>query len=424
MKRFLLFLCLMALSCVARAEGERSPGVSPDRPPPPAPMFEEDEVKALKAWAREKRKHVTISDKGGNLTLSGEVRTEFQTVNETKNGVRQRQPRGAVPDKAMYNWDFEVNLLFNYRTDYTWATCKLEFDNPVGIGDGKFNAISLERALLGGRLLTGERYNVDIDIGRRALGYEFDSGVQFGSSMNGILVKYDHALQPVGDFYVHAGPFLIDSSVNHYGYVGEVGLLKIGGTGLYAKGSLIDRNTRKFASDRLRRLAYSFRNVQGTLGYKWYPEWLDGQVTTLYVAGLYNTAARRHEETGRHRDPWACYVGLSAGELRKQWDWSFNINYQLVQAQSVPDFDGSGVGRGNVAGTGLYGTKKRGAGDPLTVKTSVGSGNYHGYAIELQYNITNTVTVYQSWGQAFKYRKDLGPDFSYKRYEIELIYTF
>ena len=424
MRWWSISVCLLSLSHVLRIEAAPDAVELTKAKETQMVMFDADEIETLRMWAREKRKHVTIQDKGGNLTLSGEVRAEFQTTNETRNGIRQRGYRGECPNSPMYGWDFELNLLLNYRTDYTWAACKLEFDNHAGTEDDSFNAISLERAVFGGRILTGDRYNVTADIGRRGFGFEFDSKVQFGSFMNGALVKYDHALQPFGDFYFHAGPFLVNSSLNHYGYVGEIGLLKVGQTGFYAKFSLIDWDTRRVSDDRLRNLAYGFRNVQGTLGYKWYPEWLRKRVMTLYGAGLYNTAARRHKETGFHTDPWACYIGLSAGELKKQWDWSFDINYQLVQAQSVPDFDGGGAGRGNAKKTGLYSTKTRGRGEPVTSKTSVGSGNYHGYAVELQYGLTNTVTVYQSWKQTFRYRKDLGPDFSYKQYELELIYTF
>ena len=35
------------------------------------------------------------------------------------------------------------------------------------------------------------------------------------------------------------------------------------------------------------------------------------------------------------------------GELKKKNDWSLDINYQVVQAQAVPDYDSVGIGLGN-----------------------------------------------------------------------------
>jgi len=386
------------------------------------PGLEQRDIEALRDWINTKRQ-VTVKERGGNLSLSGEVRTELQSTNEKKNGIKQRGSGGAVPGTAMRAWDVEVNLMLDYRTDRTWATIKIEFDNNAGTEGGTFDRLSVERALLGGRVINADLYTVDASIGRRSFGYTFDSKVQFGSFMDGIVIRYDHALQSIGDFYLHGGPFLIDESLDQYGYVGEAALLNIGTTGLYSKLSFINWDTKK-TGDRQRNLAYEFRNLQFTLGYKLVPEWLWGKVTTLYSAILYNTAARKHVETGNKRQPLAWYVGFSIGELRKRWDWSLDINYQWVQTQAIPDFDGSGIGRGNAAKMGLYSRFSKGRGAPATVETAVGSGNYKGFAAEFLYNLTNNITVYQAWRQSVNYTTSIGPAFSYKQYEIEIIYLF
>ena len=44
------------------------------------------------------------------------------------------------------------------------------------------------------------------------------------------------------------------------------------------------------------------------------------------------------------------YAGFTLGELKKKNDWSLDINYQVVQAQAVPDYDSSGIGLGKLAG--------------------------------------------------------------------------
>ena len=117
-------------------------------------------------------------------------------------------------------------------------------------------------------------------------------------------------------------------------------------------------------------------------------------------------------------------AGFSVGELRKQWDWSLDVNYQWVQLQAIPDFDGSGIGRGNALKYGLYSKKKYGKGDHLTRGEGVGAGNYKGIAIEFLYLLTNNITVYQAWRQSVNQDPTIKPTFSYKQYEFEVIYGF
>lgn len=386
------------------------------------PGLEQRDIEALRDWINTKRQ-VTVKERGGNLSISGEVRTELQSTNEKKDGIKQRGHGGAVPGTAVRAWDVEVNLMLDYRSDRTWATIKIEFDNDAGIIGGTFNRLSVERAFFGGRIVNADLYTMDLEFGRRFLNYTFDSKIQFGSFMDGILFKYDHALQSIGDFYFHGGPFLVNERIDQYAYVGELGLLNIGGTGLYSKLSFINWDTKKTA-DRLRNLAFEFRNLQLTLGYKFVPDWWWKKITTVYAAGLFNTAARPHVVTANKKQAFAWYLGFSIGELRKKWDWSFDINYQWVQAQAVPDFDGTGVGRGNAAKFGLYSRRSKGQGAATTVETAVGAGNFKGLSVELLYNLTNNITVYQAWRQSVNYTNAIGPDFSYKQYEIELIYVF
>src|SRR5690349_21829462 len=48
-----------------------------------------DDMEALRRWIRDKRM-VTVKEIGGDLSISGDVRTEFQDTSEVKNGVQQR----------------------------------------------------------------------------------------------------------------------------------------------------------------------------------------------------------------------------------------------------------------------------------------------------------------------------------------------
>ena len=115
--------------------------------------------------------------------------------------------------------------MFDYRTDRTWASVKLEFDNDAGLFGGTFNKLKLERAFIGFRVFEKETFTTDVLIGRNRMGSFFDSKVEFGTFFDGILVRYDQTLETIGDIYVHAGVFVIDGRRNHYGYVGELGLI-------------------------------------------------------------------------------------------------------------------------------------------------------------------------------------------------------
>ena len=385
------------------------------------PGLDQKDVEELRDWIKNKRQ-VRTKKAGGVLSISGQVRSELQSTNEKKDGIKQRGSGGAVSGTAMRAWDVQANLLLDYRRARNWAVIRLVFDNNAGIEGGGSRGISLNRAFLGGRVVNAPLYTIDLEIGRRGLGYVFDSEVQFGARMDGLLFKYDHALESFGDLYFHGGPFLVNETLDQYAYVGELGVLNIFKTGLYSKLSYIDWDT-KNTDNELRNSAFRFRNIQLVLGYKFVMPKLK-KATTLYSGGLVNTAARKEEVTCRKKQNYAWYFGFSIGRLKKAWDYSLDVNYQWVQAQAVPDFDAVGTGRGNAAGIGLYSTESYGKGTATTKETAVGEGNFKGIAIEFQFNLTSNITVYQGYRQTVNYTQLIGPPFSYKQYEIEFIFSF
>lgn len=383
--------------------------------------LDDQDIRALKEWIDTKRQ-ISLKEIGGDLSISGEVRTEFQSAWETRNGEDQRGTgTGKRPGRG---YDIEVNIMLDYRTDRTWAAVKLEFDNDAGVFNGTFNKLTLERAYWGVRAISEDDYTFDIEVGRRFLGNVFDSRVQFASLFDGILFRYNQAFENVGDFYLHAGPFIINERKDHYGYVGELGLLNIAGTGFYTKFSLIDWDTKTysepFVNDRFR-----FLNTQLTLGYRFRIERLK-KIGLVYSAFLWNWAAKKLEITDYKRVPWAAYAGVSIGQLLKQWDWAFDLNYQLVSAQSVPDFDVSGIGIGNSNRSGFYTVFNSpiDGGGPSTNKTAGGQTNYHGLQFRFDLLLTDKLDMQQSYVQAFTLDKDIGPDRRFFQYELEFIYSW
>ncbi|MES2200284.1 MAG: hypothetical protein V4489_08985 [Chlamydiota bacterium] len=376
------------------------------------------DVQALREWINIKRQ-VTVKEIGGNLSISGEVRTKFNATGETIDNISQRGSGTPSPSR-----EFNVNgrLMLDYRSDLTWASIKLEFNDRAGIVSGTTNKIKLSRAYFGARAFHGDSYYVDFEVGRKKLNSSFDSQLEFDSLFDGALAKYDQSFERVGDFYIHLGTFIINDTNDQFGYVGETGLLNIADSGFYTKISLIDWDTKNM-HDELAQKRFDFIVSQMILGYKCYPAMLKKQIT-IYLAGLYNFKAKKLPITDYQKANWGSYVGFSIGELKRKGDWAIDANYQWLAAQCVPNFDVGGIGIGNATNTGFYSAKDDGTGGPNTRETAGGNVNYRGVSVTLNYLITNNINFQQQWSQSVTLDHDIGPSKRFKQYEIEFIYGF
>ncbi len=407
MKKLFLILIICAISISIFAEEDHFEGKQ-----------EDSEMEALRKWIREKRM-ITIKEIGGDLSLSGEVRVEMQDFNEKKNGIRQRGASGAIP-KPDVAYDIEVNLMLDYHTERTWASVKLEFDNDMGIDSGTTNHLAVEKAYFGGRVINGETFTFDIEMGRRFLDNVFESKVEFGSLFDGALFKFSKAYDSIGNFYVNTGVFIIDDYRSQYGQVAEMGFLQIMNTGFFVKYSFI--NWKKKFSDPARDRRFSFGVSQATTGFQgtiW------GKFCKFYAAGLYNHFAKTTVVTNFQKYPWAWYTGFSVGRIFKAKDWALDVNYQYVMPQAIPDFDVSGIKRGNAAGVGLYTANINGTGALMVdSKDPVGSCNYQGLQFEFLYAITDNLTLLENFQISTNQTNNVGPEMRYKKFEIEFIYAF
>ena len=412
----------------------------------------ETDFEALRRWLNDKRM-VTLKELGGDLSLSGEARVEFQDGNQTNNGIQQLGSNGAT-GKAAQAWDVEVNLMLDYRTDYTWSAVKLEFDNDMGTRSGTVNKIRLEKAYLGGRFIAGDTFTWDGEIGRRYFLNVYDSKVEFGSFFDGTMFRLSKAFHSIGDFYFNPGAFLVDDKTNHYGFVGEIGGLRISNCGLGLKYSVID--WKKYFSNPLKDHRYDYVVQQFTVLYQFNPAWIGKRLIKLYAAGLSNLIADNLVLPVRYptaNDPgvtfdkdgkvvipktspsyiptknfgkqnWGWYTGVAIGQVKKKGDFAIEADYQWVQAQTVPEFDCSGIGRGNAARAGFITTNIDGSGTYTIVSNAVGACNYHGFEVDLLYAFTNNLTVEENFKWSTTLDKQIGPYIKYKQFETEFIYAF
>jgi hypothetical protein len=382
---------------------------------------DQDDIQAARDWMNTKRQ-VTVREIGGSLSISGEVRAEFQATSESANGFAQRGAHATtkLPTNA---YDVEVNLMLDYRADRTWAALKLEFDNDAGLFSSTHNKLRIEKAFLGGRIHDGALAAFDAELGRRPLSSVFDSKLAFAALSDGVLFRFDVSPESHGEFYLHAMAMHLDDRLNHYAYLAEIGWLDIWDTHLFLKYSIADWKTKHFA-DAITHYRFDFIVNQWLLGYKFLPGVM-GKLTMPYIAFLCNTAPAKSVATGHKKANLAGYFGISLGELRKSRDWALDLNYQIVQAQAIPEFDFNGMGIGNAARSGLYTTALKGGGELVTTpKAAGGNTNYRGVAISLDFLITNNLNFQQQLTRSTSLDKRIGQHRSYTQYEIEFVYGF
>jgi len=408
---------------------------------------QDPDMDALRKWIREKRM-ITTKETGGDLSISGDVRFNFADISEKKDGIRQRGHHAAT-SKPARPYQVAFNLLLDFRTERTWAAAKIGYKNEVGVQSGTSNKIKLSKAFFGGRLINGDSFTFDGELGRRSLGNVFDSRVQFASTYDGALLGFSKAFETLGDYYTNLGVFLINNRRDYYGVAAEMGFLNIGNTGALLKASYIDwkKYHRKTPDD----FRFNFRVSQLLLGYQFKPEaW--PKLIKFYAAGLFNDAAEKMsgvftprlppvptpediaefnklteklEKVKDNRYNWAWYAGFSIGQARKKGDWAIDTNYQWVQAQAVPDFDISGISRGNAQNIGMYiYDENHGAPILTNLCNATGNANYHGWIFNALYAFTNNVTLTQQFEISNTLNKCIGPNLSYKKFKMELLFTF
>ena len=199
--------------------------------------------------------------------------------------------------------------------------------------------------------------------------------------------------------------------------------MNIGRTGFYAKYSLVDWDTKRNV-----RVHHQFDFIvsQATLGYKFIPTSID-KLVNIYTAALYNHRARGLTVSDHKKANVGGYLGFSVGQAKIAGDWVFEAMYQVLGAQTIPDFDNNGVGLGNSDDNGFYYTRDKKAKDGFvraTKETAEGNVNYRAFQLNLQYLITNNINIFQQWQQSITLDKDIGPFRRYKQYEIDFIYNF
>lgn len=440
--RILAPLILVAIGCVSSLEAASIKRSTRSR-----------DFEAVQEYVNSKRT-IPLEEKGYNFTLSGDIRFTWAHVVEKVNSNKLRGGNGVAKENertgemtittdtvdgtdalipfSTNEFNTELNLYVDYMCDRTWAVAWLQFDNRAGIGPspkscfndpegfrggGSASEICLKKAYIGYNVCVDGCSRLDIELGRRPLYNVFDSRVQFQNRFDGILFRYARSLGHRGDYYTNVGFFVVDERANHYAWIKELGLINICDSGVDVKYSFIDWKS-LLSHHRNRCNAKNphgadFRVSQLTAHYNFLAPGLCCVPAKLYGAALFNHAARKWERTNhKHKDDCAWYVGCIVGEVCQEGDWSFDVNYQYVEAQAIPDSDVSGIGeRANIL---------------RETFTADGRGftNYKGWRFEFLYAIADNLSINATLEFLNEIRRTDKGKHSYTNYELSAIYAF
>lgn len=432
------------------------------------------------------KESIDVKKKASNLDISGDVRFEWQriqergvtltedecsyssTEGESSSSIYQkvRDFRGdhrVGADRfplSVNNFDVEFNLKLKYSYENAWAQAHLQFDNPMGSraglvcrsdepvfnasgdsvvdildrktrralkGSGISSFLNLKRAYLGYTIWADGKHRLDVECGRRKFDDVFVSEVQFSNRFDGILLKYASAIESIDtDVYLNVGSFVIDQRVNHFGFVGEIGLLNIGDTGLDIRYSFID--WQKKGWNRCKKnnpKGTDFANSQISFSYNITPTLCDYELPIEFYGGfLVNHAAKKNFFTHNKKENLAGYAGVLFGRSIKKGDWSFDIEYIYIQAQAVPDADVGSIGRGNIFNEGLYDVVVANDGSGFVYYPRRGNGNFSGVRAEFLYLLTDNLSLDFITEYSRVINKKIGGHHHYTCFEIEAIYAF
>lgn len=349
------------------------------------------------------------------------------------------------------DFDVEFNLYFKYDYGKAYAVAHLQFDNACGVSDngwlnfdedpagyhgsGSGREINLKRAYWGYKIYEKNETRFDVEMGRHKLYDIFESEIQFGSRMDGVAFYYSGSNEKIGEWYWTLAGWVVDERVNHFAYGTEVGLMNIMDQGFDVQYSFVDWN--KYGRNR-----YFVRNPNGfrfqisqlTLTYHLHPEWLCGKYGEIFGAVLYNSDPRHRAnifqgvfdpETGeaaivplpnpnhrrQNRERWGWYIGFLVGKVKKEGDWSVEVQYQYLEAYACPDNDVNGISRGNVF-------------EESVTYQSRGNTNYKGFKFQGLYALTDNLSFDARLEFTRAVDKSIGGPHHYSNFELEAIYAF
>ena len=225
---------------------------------------------------------------------------------------------------------------------------------------------------------------------------------------------------------------LITATTDHYGWTAQLSFTELFGTGLYTRFSFSDWQKKSPTViyegdgdptfDGSGNYALAHNNPQFAFHIAQYLVGYEGKghfPFRLYAAFLLNHAAEERPALNFPRKQnIAWYIGGSIGKIRRRWDMAFNLCYQYVGAQSVPEWDMAGIGLGNPGGSTFYYPAL--TGDPAPF----GNTNFKGIEANYLLGLSQEMAFLVKYQLARSAVKISGWNSRYQRLEMSAIYAF
>lgn len=415
--------------------------------------LEENDEEELLNFINSKRT-IPLADKSKNLSISGEVHTEWNYQTEKINGKNVRVYTFREPEEwneEIYlptdtvtighnDFDIQLDFFMDWKTDRTWARTHLRYDNSSGVSDngidqqidpqgyhgsGDVDNLALREAYIGYEIFKCNDDRITIELGRRGQIYKaFYSEIQFSSRLDGIILKYASTRKNL-NWYVQVAALVVDERSTHYAWVAEVGLNNILDSGINFKYSFIDWHkegiNRYFVKNPL---GFRFKVSQISLLYNWSPKWLGGQEIQLAAAFLMNHIPAKYTYINVNPNPamytpkkvhigtqnLGAFVNIQYRQIAHEGDWFLSGLAAFCQAQCIPDNDVRNIGAGNFLHESM---------------TSDGRGNtnWKGYCLRAGYAVTDNLVVETEYNHSWSL-KTIHHSQGYTRYTIGTVYSF
>lgn len=420
MRRILPLLFIIALSAISGLHAQCGDNFH---------ILNPRDFKAVQTFINSKRT-IPMIEKEKYVKIHGDIRANFLYRDEMQ-GSRHLRGRGVRDSRGLpvpfEGFEAEFNLWVDHKTETTWSIFHVQEANTWGVGDalydcrrapqalhgsGVCNDLCVKRCYFGWRVYEcPDDSKLDIEIGRRPLYTIADSRIEFSSRFDGVMGRYTKKVGKSSDAYLMLGAFVINFRDDHYGFIGETGVYDLFEKKIDAKYSLIDWTlNHKSQCGISNPLGSRFVISQWSLGLD-FPKERFGRKARIYGAFLINHDAPKTVITDYERANIGWYAGFIIGEVRKEGDWSYDMNYQYVEAQAVPDPDVRGIGRGNVLRETLTADRR-------------GKANYHGMHFEFLYALNDNLSIDALYDFSNAINKHIGGPHYYSKAEVDFIYAF
>lgn len=390
---------------------------------------------AVREWLRTKR--VSLNNKLGELSLSGDVKAEWRYAQQSLGSqvmIGGTDAPSGWPHN-MYTIDFRMYL--DYKSDKTWASIKLEFDEAAGLFGGQANNLALNRANMGYHLYDDGDMRFDILVGRQRAYEIYQSQLQFNSTFDGFTSVFAVGLEGLADFSFHGGGYIFNAVQNQPVWVLQAGLYDLLDTGFYFEYAFTNwttstanelvENDNSGVDTYLGNAAWAYRINQFILGYAFNPD-VFGIDVRLFSGLLWNSAAQANaiqrisvQNKVHKKLNMGGWVTLQVGSVQKAGDWAFQAQWQLAQPYAVPDWDMAGIGQGNATSSGIWG--------PYTFSKATnfpgnGNSNFNSWEMDLLYSVTNELVLEARLRRSLSSTQSVGLSDNYTDFRLAAIYGF